>query len=232
MNRRLFVATAATAALGSTAGCLDLFDDLTAFAASPAIVDPEQADAAGYEYQGTEETVETEQVPGTDETVEVTNYISEYTRTIEIPLDIIEVDGVDTGVFGIITTPQVTVAGEEYNPVGDMSNAEIAETIQDQYEELELGDSVDERTTDGLGETITVETFEAQATFQGQDGVDIFVDVAQLDHGDDHLVIVAIYPDVESLPITDEEARVDTMIGGLVHGDDVDADIESAEGTG
>ncbi len=232
MDRRLFVATVATGAVGSTAGCLDVFDDPTEFSASPAIVAPEQVDAAGYEYQGTEETVETETVPSTDATVEITNYSSEYTRTIEIPLDIVDVEGVDTGVFGIITTPQVSVAGEEYNPVGDMSNAEIAETIQDQYEELDIGDSVDERTTDGLGETIAVETFEAEATVEGQVGIDVVLDIAQLDYDSDHLVIVAIYPDVEGLSITDEEARVDTMIGGLVHGDDVDAEIESAEGSG
>ncbi|WP_265111625.1 DUF6517 family protein [Halosolutus halophilus] len=227
MNRRLFVATFASGIVGTSAGCLGFLDDITSFSASPAIVNADQADEAGYEYQGTVEQVETKSVPRTDESVEVTNYVSQYTRTITTPLDVLDGSDTEAGVFAIITTPQVRVAGKDYNPVGDMSNAEIAERIQNQYDALSVDGSVGERSVEGLETSIDVETFEGEAAFQGQQGVDVFVDVAQPDHDDDHLVIVGVYPDDYNLPVTDEKARIDTMIRGLEHGDDVDADIKT-----
>ncbi|WP_247000559.1 DUF6517 family protein [Halosolutus gelatinilyticus] len=229
MNRRPFVAALATGSIGATAGCFGLFDDATSFVASPAIVDPDRAADAGYEYQGTVERVETREVPRTDETVEATNYISEYTRTIEVGLDVLDENSPEAGAFAVITTPQVQIAGRDFNPVGDMSNAEITERIQSQYEDLTINGSVGTRTVDGLGQSIDVETFAGEAKFLGQQDVDVFVDVAQPDDGDDHLVIVGAYPDDSGLLAGDEEGRIDTMIGGLEHGDDVPVEIVDAD---
>lgn len=229
MNRRPFVAALASGIGVASAGCLGFLDDATTFSASPAIVEANAAAEAGYEYQGTVERVETRDVPRTDETVEVTNYVSEYTRTIETPLSVLDVGNAEAGVFAVITTPQVRVAGKDFNPVGDMSNAEIVELVQNQYEALSIDGSVGDRSVDGLGQSIAVETFEGEARFLGQGRIDVFLDVAQPEHGEDHLVIVGVYPDDYNLPVTDEEARIDTMIRGLEHGDDVDADVEPAD---
>lgn len=223
MNRRQFVATAAVGCVGVSAGCLSgLIDDATTFSASPAVVDESAADEAGYEYRGTEETVRSETVAG--EEIEATNYISEYTRTIETPLGALGGD-VDAGVFAVITTPQVSVAGEDFNPVGDMTSEEIVQLIQDQYDELEIENDIGGRTVDTLDSTISLDSYEGEATFQGQQGVDVFLDIATPDYGGDHFVIVGVYPDDGDLPIESERDRVDVMIRGLEHGDDVDAEI-------
>lgn len=224
MNRRQFVATAAVGCVGVSAGCLgSLIDDVTSFSASPAVVSESAADEAGYEYQGTEETMRSEEVAGED--VEATNYISEYTRTIETPLGALGGD-VDAGVFAVITTPQVRVADTDFNPVGDMTNEEIVQLIQDQYDDLEVENSVGGRAVEALdGTTVSLESYEGEATFQGQQGVDVFLDIATPDHGGDHFVIVGVYPDDEDLPLESERDRVDVLIRGLEHGDDVDAEI-------
>lgn len=231
MNRRQFVATAAVTSLGASAGCLgNLLESATTVSASPAIVAESATSEAGYEYQGTTETVRSETVAGED--VEATNYISEYTRTIETPLSVLG-GSVDAGVFAVITTPQVSVAGKDFNPVGEMSNDEIVELIQSQYENLEVGNSVGGRAIDdALDMIISIESYEGKATFQGEQGVDVFLDIAQPDHGGDHLVLAAVYPDDKNLQPESERERVDTMVGGLRHGDDVDANIVGSDGEG
>ncbi|RKD97067.1 DUF6517 family protein [Halopiger aswanensis] len=229
MNRRLFVAAVGATGLGATAGCLDRFlASATTFAASPAVVADAAADEVGYEYRGTAETVETETVAG--ETVEATNYGSEYTRTIDASLADLEGETeTETGVFGVVTTPKVSVAGEDFNPVGHMSRAEIALEVQHRYDDLAVDDApIGRRTVETLGTAITVDTFEGTATFGEYDDVDVYLDVSQPDHGDDHLVVVAIYPDARGFDRASEVERIDTLIRGLEHGDDVDVDIREA----
>ncbi|WP_293029104.1 DUF6517 family protein [Natronococcus sp.] len=223
MNRRQFVAAGAVGGVGLSAGCLDEFlEDATTFSASPAVVAESATDDTGYEYQGTEEIVSTESVAGQE--IEVTSYGSEYTRTIDLPLDIFGGE-IEAGVFAVISTPQVSVAGEEFNPVGEMENEEIVRKIQDQYEELRIEESIGERSVSALEDTILLETYEGEAVLHGEHGIDVLLDIAQLEHDDDHLVIVGVYPDLEELPIDSERDRIDVMVQGLEHGDDVDAEI-------
>ena len=232
MNRRLFVGAIAAGGLGASAGCLERLEsyvaDATSFSASPAVVAEAAAEETGYEYRGTAETVERESVAG--EPIAATNYVSEYTRTIDAQLGALDGE-TETGVFGAIATPQVSVAGEDFNPVGDMTHAEIAERVQDRYDELEIDDEpIGRRSVDALEGSIAVDTFEGNATFQGYEDVDVYVDVSQPDHGGDHLVLVAVYPDEGAFDRESEAERIDTALEGLEHGDDVDAEIRAADG--
>lgn len=235
MNRRLFVAAATTGIVGVSAGCLDgVLEDVTTFEAAPIRVSEDVADEAGYEYQGTVERIEEREFAGED--VAATNYITEYTRTIDLPLGGLGMEP-EAGVFALVTTPQVGVAGQEFNPVGDMSEAELAEYVQEQYDELEIEDNVDSRTIDadeigGLETAVSFETYEGAATLHGEVGVDILVDVAQPDHGDDHLVVIAVTPDMEDVPLDAERDAIDTMVTGIEHGDDVDVELREAEDDG
>lgn len=229
MDRRQFVGAIATGGLATAAGCLEdlesYFEDVTTVSASPAVVAEAAADEAGYDYQGTRESIESEDVAG--QPIEATNYSSEYTRTIEAPLGILNGE-TETGVFAAITTPQVSAAGEGFNPVGDMTTAEIAARVQDQYDELEIdSEAIRRRTVDALADEISVDTFEGEATFAGYEGIDVYVDVSRPDHGGDHVVIVGVYPDEGVLDRESEEERIDTLLAGLEHGDDVDAEIRN-----
>lgn len=232
MNRRLFVGALAAGGLGASAGCLARLEsyvaDATSFAAAPAVVAEAAAAETGYDYRGTAETVQRETVAG--KPIEVTNYVSEYTRTIDARLGALDGE-TETGVFGAIATPQVDVAGEAFNPVGDMTRGEIAERVQDRYDELEVDDeAVGRRSVDALGGSIAVDTFEGTATFQGYEDVDVYADVSQPDHGGDHLVLVAVYPDEGAFDRESEADRIDTMLEALEHGDGVDAEIREADG--
>lgn len=225
MDRRQFVAAAAVGGLGLSAGCLDaVFEDATSFAASPAVVSQTAVDDAGYEYQGTQEVVETTTIAG--QTVEATNYASEYTRTIDALSAVFGDDAADAGVFGVATTPQVGLLGEQFNPIDDMSNAEIVGHVQDQYDELTITDGVvQRRTAETLGQELTVETFDGEAALHDVQDVDVYVDVSQSTHEDDHVVIIGVYPNSQGLQRESEAERTDTLIEGLEHGDGVDAEL-------
>ncbi|EMA36665.1 DUF6517 family protein [Halobiforma nitratireducens] len=242
MHRRQFVAAATTGTLAATAGCLgDFLEDVTTFSASPAVVAEAVAADAGYDYRGTESSVATETVAG--ESIEATNYVSEYVRTLDLPFDIggdsdggeggdededeDEDNGTEAGAFGILTTPQVSVAGEDFNPVAGVSRSEIAGRVQDQYEELEVDDEpIDRREREVLGSSTTVDTFEGEATLQGLSTVDVYVDVATPDRDGDHFVIVGVYPDAAGLDRESEAERVDALLEGIEHGDSVDVDVD------
>lgn len=228
MYRRTFVAATTTGAVGAIAGCLgDLLDDVTTFEASPIRTTPDAADEAGYTYEGTDERVEEREFAG--ESVEATNYVSQYTRTIDLPIDPLGAEP-EAGAFALVSTPQVSVADQQFNPVGEMDTAELAEYVQEQYDGLAIDRDVGGRAIgaddiDGLETGVSFDTYEGTATLLGEIDLDVFVDVAQPDHGDDHLVIVAVYPDDEAVPIDSERDRIDTMVRGIEHGDDVEVDL-------
>ncbi|MFC6717627.1 DUF6517 family protein [Natrialbaceae archaeon GCM10025810] len=223
MNRRSFVAALAVGSVGSLAGCSEFLAEATTFSASPATVSAEALESAGYEYEGTEELVESKEVAGRE--VEATNYISEFSRDIDLgPLEI-DTGDAKAGVFAVVTTPKVSVAGKNFNPIGEMSNEEVVELVQDQYERLSVDGSSGEREVDAFGKPIDVETFEGEATLAGEQGVDVLIDVSKPDHDDDHLVLLGVYPD----RVPEEADRIDTLIEGLEHGDDVDVDIDGAD---
>lgn len=209
MNRRRFVASAVAGGLAATAGCVgSLLDDLTTYEAVPATVSDAAVSEAGYEHQGTEEDVREEEFAS--QTVEVTNYMSEYTRSVEIP----GVAELDAAVFAVISTPEVSVAGREFNPVDDMENTDIVDMVQDQYEDLSIEESVDSRSIEILGESIEVETFAGSATFTDGTDLDVLVDIPDpFKHEDDFLIPLAVYP--EDIPGESENAT--TMFEGLEH---------------
>ncbi len=222
----------AVGGLTATAGCLgsveQYFDDLTTVTASPAVVSQSAVSDAGYEYQGTLEVLETETIVG--QSVDAINYISQYTRTISTPFGVLGGEA-EAGVFAAITTPQVRIIGENFNPISDMTTAEIAEHVQDQYAELEVGEKLAERTVEALGGEISVDTFDGEATLHGYEGVDVYIDISQPDYGGDHFVLVGVYPDAGTLDREDEAERIDTLLAGLEHGDDVEADISREDTT-
>lgn len=232
MDRRRFVATVAVGGLTATAGCLGrverYFDDLTTVSASPAVVSQTAVDDAGYEYRGTQEVIETETIVG--QSVDAVNYISQYVRTITTPFGVLDGE-TEAGVFAAITTPQVRLLGEDYNPISDMTTAELADHVQDQYAELEVGDQLEARPGTALGNEIAIDTFDGEATLHGYEGVAVYIDIARHDASGDHLVLAGVYPDAGGLDRESEAERIDTLLRGLEHGDDVEADVsrEDAE---
>lgn len=212
MNRRAFIATVGVGGAGLTAGCIGNFlEDLTTYEAVPAEVSATALESTGYEHDETDQWTDEESVA--TETVEVTSYATEYSRTID--LSVLGMGEIKAGVFGTIATPQVEVAGESYNPVGEMEHDELLADLQDRYGELSVASDteIDNRELEAVSQTVSIATFEGKATLEDDESVDVFVDISQPDHGDDHLVFAGVYPQ----DIPDEDDRIDTLIEGVEH---------------
>lgn len=212
-SRRRFLTAAAGASIAATSGCLGfiLGEEAKTFSATEATVAEASVDQAGYEFEGTEkQTVEKEfSAAGESRTVKVNNYFSEYQRSVGLT----GIADQRAAVFAAFTTPQVDVLGESFNPIEDLSTADLAQRVQGQYENFSIGDQVGSATVDILGGARALTKFEGTATLVGEAGVDVFVHIAKFKHGDDFVVPVAVYP--QRLPTESERAL--TMARGMRH---------------
>lgn len=195
ITRRGLCSLAALALAGS-GGCLDVLSEEPArFVAPPARVADETLEETGYELGTTDERVETRtfEVAGQSREVEIVNRVAEYRR----PIDMGPLGEARGAVFATLCTPAVSVLGRSFNPVEDMSNREIAAEVQSQYEELSIGSEIDRRTARILGESVTLSTFEGEATFMGV-GIDVFVHTALAEGDEEFVVVLGIHPRVLS----------------------------------
>ncbi|WP_254530323.1 DUF6517 family protein [Natrinema gelatinilyticum] len=230
MNRRLFIGVLGVGAFGTVAGCLSSgADDRPTFSATPARVSEEAAGEAGYGYQGTRELTEGAQVGGQD--IEVTSYTSVYDRGIELSAERFGAGAVKAGVFGVTSLPQVTVGGEEYDPVGDRSTRFLAERVQSHYAGIEVDRALGGRALQALGQRFSFQAYEGTATLRGEYDVRVRIDLTQRDHEDDHLVVAAVYPVAELLPGGSEQGRIDILTRGLEQYDGISVDIVDQDGS-
>lgn len=194
-DRRSFLTTAGGLGLAATAGCSELlFGDAAEFEASPSRVPSAVLADTGYELdEHSEQVIERSfEVGDQSRDVVVTNKLAEYQKAVDLgPLG----EG-EAAIFTSLTTPQVEVLGQEFNPVEDMSTADLAEMIQDQYDEI--GNLRREEEGDVIinGEATTQTKFRADGGFDGSP-VDIFVHVSEaVEMGDDFVVTVGAYPEL------------------------------------
>jgi hypothetical protein len=222
MNRRLFIGTLAAGGIGAAAGCLSgLVDDATTFSAVPARVSEAAAADAGYDYRGTRERVDSERVAGRD--VEIRSYASTYDRAIDLPGTGSE--PVRAGVFGVGTTPTVAVDGESFDPLGGLSDRDLVGRVQDRYDGLEIDRAVGGRALEALGERFSLTSYEGTASLDGADDVAVLVDVAAPDHEADRVVVAAVYPTGDGHPGESERPRIDALVRGLEHHEDIGVEL-------
>ena len=211
MRRRTFVAAIATGVVGTT-GCLGFVtgDEAYEQEASPVRVDDATLDGTGYSLdEASEDAIDREfEVAGRSRTVRATNQVVQYHRGIDLPL----LGTVEAAVFAVVATPAFEIAGQTLNPVGEMDNAELAEMVQDEYEELAVDDEVATSSVETLGEEMVLSQFEGAATFGGTD-LDVYVHVGTVRSGGDFAVAVGVYP----RGIPDEAAVVRELVRGLIH---------------
>lgn len=210
MNRRIRVA-AVVALLVVSSGCTGLFDDQLSFAASKATVDDDALTETGYEETRVEraDVQRSFSVGDRSTNVSVTNRVAVYDRSIDLPF----VGSRRAAVFAVVSTPEVSVLGQSFNPIGNYSNRELAALAQQQYGSLTVGDTVDTRTVRALGQSANVTTLAGRATLQGGQSVDVRVHVTNVNHGSDHVVAVAVHP----TRLDGERQRVDRLLAGVAH---------------
>ncbi len=222
-TRRTLLALGASAAIASTAGCIENLpfagDGPMTFTAQPATVPESALDETGYEQQEIKEVVveETFEAGGQSQDVVVTNWQAEYDRAVDFGDLGIPVDGrQQAAVFTALATPQVSVLGQTFNPVADMSSEELAEMVQDRYEGLENLDHVGEESLEVAGESTTVGELEGEASLiDGGLSVELTLHIAEaVEAGEDLIVAVGGYP----TELRDEEhPNIVTMMEAIEH---------------
>ncbi|MDZ7850318.1 MAG: DUF6517 family protein [Halodesulfurarchaeum sp.] len=209
MNRRT-LAVVALAALVALSGCALLTGETLEFTADAATVSETAQQDAQYELVGVESQSinRTVEALGQERTIEAENWIATYERDLAIATT----DAV--GTVAVVSTPQMTMAGQAVNPVGKMGPRQLLDTVAAGQAGFSDATFRDNRTVTVLGEDATVSVFDATTEFAGQE-VDVTVHLFRVAHEDDYVIGVAVHPSV----MTAEQAGVDTMFAGIEHPD-------------
>lgn len=219
VTRRGLLAAGATAATGLVAGCTDFVAD--SLSSDAATVSGDALAATGYAEHTVEEVVVERTVGrfGIERTIEARNWYAEYDRAVEFDSfgPGIGPDRLQAAVVSALTTPQVSVLGKTFNPVGDYSTDELVALIQSRYDELEGVERVDEAPLSILGAEATVVRYRAEARLiEAGTTLDVFLQVSEpVAHGDDFVIGVAVYPQVVGYDTESDDVR--TLLEGLEH---------------
>ena len=221
MNRRTYIAGAGTATLAGLAGCLGVLG-MDNHDANPIGVSGDAASETGYELYGVEELgIDEEFDLGLwTERVSVMNYVAEYDKRVTIEPLIDE----RAATFVVLSTPQISVVGQQVNPVEDMGTAELVELIADNYDDVGNVEHVEDDELPVMGTEVPVSTFTADATFSGNQSVTVNLHVSEAVETDDDLVVgIGVYPrDLES----QERSNVETLLSAI------DPDVNPTNGGG
>lgn len=197
-----------------TTGCLGFItgDQAASFESEPVAVSDAARSDAGYQEVRIESTTETRtfSAAGQSRKVKVTNHVAEYGRSAQLAV----LTDQQVARFTVLSTPKVQVLNRSFNPVADMSNRELAQQLQQSYDSISDVTPVGDRTVESLGAGRTVTKFEASATTVGGQQTDVYLHIATFAHGEDFIVVVAVYPQ----QLDGEQSRVDTLVGGIQHG--------------
>ena len=212
-TRRELLAGAGSGLAVGLAGCTgDLTAEGAAFGAVEASLSASVQSETAYTHHRTVEDTVSEQFErfGFTRTVDVTNVIAEYDRAIELGILGMRLQA---AVFATLSTPQVRILTRTFNPVAELSSLEIAEMIQERYENID--NAVEDGTfdTDVAGQSTTVTRFTADARLieLGQ-SVEIYLYVSEaVEVGDDFVVTVAAHPRAFGR----EEPLVRTLMAGV-----------------
>lgn len=210
MQRRTVLAGVPGALLG---GCTDILtQEQTEFEADRGVVSESARSDTGYEEVNRAAPRSENEYEGIDRTIVVINKLTEYARSMDLPL----ASGGQLGRFTVLATPEVTVADRALNPVADMDNDELAMTVQDKYDSISNVRRVDERQADLLGEPTTVSRYRADAETEGE-SAEVHLHIAKgestrSDDGTDYIVTVGVNPrDI------DERDRIDRLVSAVRH---------------
>jgi hypothetical protein len=210
MRRQL--AAALLVVLVVSSGCIGFLTGQSAltFAANDLSVSEQARNDTGYE-EATDDTQvvnRTFSAGGQSRNVSVTNHAAEYQRSVSL----LE-NSQPLARMTVVSSPAVEVAGQTFNPLGDLTNRELAQQLQSEYETVRNVKFEGDRTETVLGEEVTVSKFSAEAVTETGQSVDVYVHVTKTRDGDDFIVGIAVYPQ----RLDGEQQAVDTLLSGIEH---------------
>lgn len=193
IDRRTYLASAGTVLAATTAGCgFILGNEPATFTASASAVADPTLDETGYEHTGNEEMEIRREFSAGGQTREViaTNVQAKYEKQIDLdPLG-----EQRAAVFTALNSPKAEILGKTFNPIEDMSPTELAQRVQDSYEEFSSIEQRDESEVTIDGTTTTQVKFAADAAFSGNP-IEIFLHVTEaVELGSDFVVTFGSYP--------------------------------------
>lgn len=215
IDRRRLLAGGGAALAASLSGCLGVVtgDRALAFAADPVRVAPAALRATNYgEYRVYQDTItRTVGAFGVDRTVEVENWVAEYDQGVDLPLGRLQ-----AAVFATLSTPQVRVLGQRFNPVAGMSTDEIVALVQSRYEAVENVSKETDLSATLLGEETTLSRYTADARLvDGGVTLSVYLYVAgAVTAGEDFVLALAVHPRFAGTRID----RVRRLLAGVEHG--------------
>ncbi|AGB14915.1 hypothetical protein Halru_0269 [Halovivax ruber XH-70] len=224
MNRRSYLGTAGAATLAGLAGCTGLLG-MDEHEANPVGVAAETRADTGYEQRRVNDLVIEESVDMLlwSETVSVTNYLVEHEKSVSVgPLT-----DQRAAVFVALSTPKVSVLGQQLNPIEDMETARLVTMIAENYEGMGTPRHIEDEKLSVLDQQVVTSAFRTTATFAGGQEIEVNLHVTEaIDAGDDLVVGVGVYP----RQLADRERpNVESLITSI--DPSVDVEGESADGT-
>lgn len=214
-SRRRFLAGVGAVGAAGLAGCTTgdvlLGDDPVEFTAETATVADEALEGTGYElHEITDETMVVDvSTAGLTREVRVTNRTAEYDRAIEL-----FGERYQAAVFSVLSTPTTQILGRSYNPIEELEHDELAEMIQERYDEVHDVERGTEYSTNVLDEDASIVVYSARGDIAGTGlTVDLEMHISDpVPAGDDLVLCLAAFPEAFG---DGENAR--RMMNGVVH---------------
>lgn len=210
MNRRTVLAGMGAGMIASTAGCMEIITgDTIEYTANGAHVPESVSEETGYAFVDTHEITvdETVDVLGISRQVIANNIQTEYEKTVSVdPLG-----SVPAAAFSIIATPSVSILGQEFNPVADMSTEEIASLVEDNYDGMGELAYQETNSQDVGGESVDVSTYLVEASLEGTP-VELELVISEaVDFDEDLVLAVGAYPTVTP----EEQDNIETLMAAI-----------------
>ena len=209
MQRRQILLGTGTIAATALAGCLGTVG-LDEHEATPAGVDPTVRGDTGYEQTNIEEIVIQESVDVISEEVTVRNYLTEHEKEIEFG----PVGSVQAAAFMVLTSPQISIAGRDFNPIAEMPAEELVDLIEADFEGIDNVEQISDGSVTVLDQETDESVFEAEAELEAGVSVDVNIHISEsVETTEDNLVTIGVYPqEVRG----QEEDNIGAMMDGVV----------------
>jgi hypothetical protein len=181
------------AGLVGTAGCLGFArgEEPLVFEAVGARPSDEALAETGYRHHETRsETIEEAiEIAGQSREIELINVLVECDKA----LDLGAAGRLRAAAFVAFATPQFEAFGRRFHPGDRISTRRLATELSSNFDELSIGEEVDERTLTVFGEEVDVSTFEGRAVL-GPTTLDVYVHLGAAMNDDDFVVLVGVHP--------------------------------------
>lgn len=195
-----------------TAGCLGVLTGSEPFVATASDVGVSDSALSSTDFEAGETQTSwlnrTVDVAGQEREVRIRNHVATY----QLPVSVSPDGAVRFGLFSVVSTPSVSIAGQALNPIGRMSHRDLVERVAAESGDVRDVQQEGSRELTVLGSAAEVTRFSATVERSGQE-IPVYVEVTRVQDGDDYVVGVGVYPR-ES---TDVRPQVETLFTNIEH---------------